>query len=129
MSHAATGCLTETLTAEINQSSPQQACTYGAVVGELPADIYKESQGHYDLNANGEKVRGLLENELGGDFEYLTGEQLELLFIEQMAMLSDLKTINDTLADLRGKVEAIIDSPPSSGVDSGLFTVTNVVIN
>lgn len=104
MAHAATGCLTGTLTAEINESSPQQACTYGAggaVIGEATADIYKESTGYYELNQNGEDTKALLESELGADFEYLTAEDMESLTTEQWAMLSDLDNISQSLDRLK----------------------------
>lgn len=104
LAHAATGCLTGSLTAEITNESPEQACTYGAggaVVGEMTADIYAESQGYYELEAEGEELNALLEESLGTDFQYMSEEQMQNLTPEQWGQLAGLNNIHETLNSLK----------------------------
>jgi len=105
ISHAATGCLTGTLTSELTDGdSTNDSCLYGAggaVIGEAAADIYSNGVGYDDLSEAGKEVDTLLQDALGKDYQYLSAEEMGNLTLEQWGQLSALQNINGVLSDLK----------------------------
>ena len=104
VAHAATGCLTGTLTSELNDGDSSQACIYGAggaVVAEATADIFKEVTNYNELSVEGQAVHDLLEDELGADFESMSPEEFNALSETEKAGMLTLYRINGRLDELR----------------------------
>lgn len=110
IAHAATGCLTGGLSADLGDGEVESGCLTGAggaVLGEALADRYKENTDYENLSAEGEELEDWLQDKLGVDTTTdLTPAQLISLqngsmTLEELMGLQRFANINNELASLK----------------------------
>lgn len=107
LSHAAVGCVTGSLTAEINNTNAGLGCSSGAggaVVGELIADTHRHFNNADELEAGiqeaDKNIRSLLGIGDESDFSNLTNEQTKILEDNYFA-LQNIDVAKQRLLDLK----------------------------